>query len=669
MKLLGNYWCLITLVSLSACDARPVISGETLTLIDGGIRTSSTGAQIRKDCDLALNLAGAELADLEVQKGIATVDAVFGQYEKIIDALTPVGDVWYLRSVHPLDSVRESSNACAERVSDFYSMLALSRPLFNRISAIDVSQIDDPVEQHMVQEVVSDFRRSGVDRDDATREHIRLLKSEITAIGNLFDKNIREDVRVVKVKRSRLIGLPQDYLDSHIVDNEGFVTITTDYPDLYPVMAYAEDDDLRRELRIAARSRGYPQNVDLLQRLIKKRHDLATILGYETFADLSMANQMIGSPANAQTFLDSISEALETPVKRELAVMLARLREDYPEIEAVEVWQAAYVQNLLRKEKFALDSQELRRYFQYQRVRDGIFQLTEDLFQVDIEAWETEKWHEDVESYEIREDNKLIGRFYMDNHPRPNKYQHAAHWTLRTGIKDKQIPLSGLAQNFPKGLMEHSQVETFLHEFGHLLHNMFSGTQRWSLTAGMTMERDFVEAPSQMLEEWIWDFDTISKFAVDDLGQTIPRALVDRMSDARYFGRSTATATQIFYANLSLNYYNRNPSSFDPEGLMLELQKKYAPYPHLAGTHLYANFGHLNGYSSNYYTYQWSLAIATDLFSRFKESGLHDTEVANEYRRIVLQSAGSKPAAQFVAEFLGRDFNTDAYIKSLEDLD
>jgi thimet oligopeptidase len=331
------------------------------------------------------------------------------------------------------------------------------------------------------------------------------------------------------------------------------------------------------------------------------------------------------------------------------------------------VWQSSYIQNLLRLEDYALDSQEVRTYFQYDRVRDGIFKLTEDLFGVEIEPWDTPTWHEDVETFQIKENGQLLGRFYMDNHPRPAKYQHAAHWTLRTGIKDKQIPMSGLAQNFPKGLMEHSQVETFLHEFGHLLHNMFASTQKWSPVAGMSMERDFVEAPSQMLEEWIWDYDTLSQFAINEQGETIPKELVDKMVRARYFGRATGTATQIYYANLSLNFYNRDPESFDLDELMKELEARYAAYPHLPGTHFYANFGHLNGYSSNYYTYQWSLAIATDLFSRFEEAGLRNTEVANDYRRTVLQAAGSKPASDFVADFLGREFSTDAYIKSLQD--
>ena len=652
---------------LSSCGNNTSIDSKPSVLIEG-IRATASAEQITADCETALGEAKAAFVALEAQTGKATVERVFGQYEVMTDALTGIGDVWHLRSVHPNADVREAANTCSERQSDFLSQIGLSRPYFDRIAAIDTTELT-AVEQHMVEEALEGFRRSGVDRDAATRQKIRTLQSDITALGNEFDKNIREDVRSVQVDASELAGLPQDYIDAHPADDAGLVTITTDYPDLYPVMTYAKSDDLRKALRLKARSRGYPANKGLLEQLIAKRHELANILSFPSHAALSMDSQMIESPQNAQAFLDSIGDALKVPVKKELAVMLSRLQEDQPEAESVEVWQSGYIQNLLRLEDYKLDAQEVRTYFQYPRVRDGIFQLTEDLFDVEITPWDTPTWHEDVETFEVRDNGVLLGRFYMDNHPRPFKYQHAAHWTLRTGIKNKQIPMSGLAQNFPKGLMEHSQVETFLHEFGHLLHNMFSSTQKWSPVAGMSMERDFVEAPSQMLEEWIWDFDTLSKFAINEQGETIPRALVDKMVRARHFGRAIGTATQVYYANLSLNAYHREPSSFDLDDLTRELESKYAAYPHLPGTHFYANFGHLNGYSSNYYTYQWSLAIATDLFSKFEEGGLRNTSIANDYRRKVLEAAGSKPATEFVADFLGRQFSTEAYIKSLQDED
>ena len=299
---------------LSSCGNNTSIDSKPSVLTEG-IRATASAEQITADCETALGEAKAAFVALEAQTGKATVERVFGQYEVMTDALTGIGDVWHLRSVHPNADVREAANTCSERQSDFLSQIGLSRPYFDRIAAIDTTELS-AVERHMVEEALEGFRRSGVDRDAATRQKIRTLQSDITALGNEFDKNIREDVRSVQVDASELAGLPQDYIDAHPADDAGLVTITTDYPDLYPVMTYAKSDDLRKALRLKARSRGYPANKGLLEQLIAKRHELANVLSFPSHAALSMDSQMIESPQNAQAFLDSIGDALKVPVKK-----------------------------------------------------------------------------------------------------------------------------------------------------------------------------------------------------------------------------------------------------------------------------------------------------------------------------------------------------------------
>ena len=406
----------------------------------------------------------------------------------------------------------------------------------------------------------------------------------------------------------------------------------------------------------------------MLRELIEKRHELARLLRYNSHAAMAMDGLMIGSPAHAQAFLSEIAVAAAPPAANDMAILLQRLRQTEPQAEKVQAWQSAYLSNLVRQEDYALDALEVREYFHFDQVRAGIFQLTQDLFGVQIVPWQTDTWHADVSAWEIREQGVAIGRFYLDMHPRENKYKHAAHWTLRSGLRQRQLPLSGMATNFPTGLMEHRQVKTFLHEFGHLLHNMFSGTQDWLDISGMSMERDFVEAPSQMLEEWVWDYDTLSHFARNAQGETIPRQLVEKMNRSRHFGEAAGTAGQLFYANLSLNYYQREPDSFELLPLLQQLQAQYSPVPYVEGTHFYNNFGHLNGYSSNYYIYQWSRAISTDMFSQFRKAGPAQPATANAYRHKVLAPGGSKPAADAVADFLGRPFSTRAYREYVDQL-
>ena len=622
-------------------------------------------------CDTTLEQARVAFTALEGDTRPATLQHVFGAYDAMMIDLQQIQHVWYLTSVHPDPLVRAAAEGCIKNYTDFGASLDLSREFFQRVANIDL-QGASAAEQLMVKKRLRDFRQAGVDRDQATRDKVRSLIGDITELGTQYNKNIREDKRYVEATLDKLQGLPQDFLDAHPADERGVVRISTDYPDLFPVMKYSADDDLRRQLFIATKNIATPDNSVVLTALISKRHELATLLAYDSYASLAMDGLMIGSPRHAQTFLSEVGTAVKAPASRDMATLLARLRHIDSQAKVVQPWQASYLSNLVRREDYALDAREVREYFHFDQVQTGIFQWTQDLFGVEIVPWRTGTWHEDVTAWEIREQGKAIGRFYLDMHPRDNKYKHAAHWTLRTGLRpgsaNGQLPLSGMATNFPRGRMEHIQVETFLHEFGHLLHNMFSGTQDWLSISGMSMERDFVEAPSQMLEEWVWDYDTLRKFASNDDGQVIPRELVEKMNRARHFGEAAGTAGQIFYANLSLNYYERNPASFQLLPLLVELQARYSPFPYVEGTHFYNNFGHLNGYSSNYYIYQWSRAISTDLFSKFRSRGLDSSATAKAYRQTVLAPAGSKPAQELVADFLDRPFSTEAYTNYLNQL-
>ena len=521
----------------------------------------------------------------------------------------------------------------------------------------------------MVKRKLRDFRKSGVDKSEEIRAQIKNLNERITEIGSNFDQTIREDTRYIETTLEALDGLPTDFIASREADKNGKIKISTDYTDYFPIMQYAHNDELRRRLYVASKSIGSPSNSDNLMKLITKRHELASILGYENYAALAMDGLMMQSPSRAAKFLNELGVAVKNASKNDLAVLLERRKKINPEATEIQAWQSSYLSNLVRQESYALDAKEVRRYFHFDKVQSGIFDLTESLFGVSIVSWKTDTWHEDVTAWEIQENGSPIGRFYLDMHPREDKYKHAAHWTLRSGLKNSdQLPLSGLATNFPKDYMEHNQVETYLHEFGHLLHNMFSGTQDWLDLTGMSMERDFVEAPSQMLEEWIWDKSTLQKFATNDAGEPIPDRLINKMNAARNFTKAMGTAQQLFYSNVSLSFYSKNPEEINLIEMLKDLQKEYSPYPYVDGTYFYNNFGHLNGYSSNYYIYQWSLAIATDLFGRFKDEGLNNVAVAHDYRRKILEVAGSKPADEFIEEFLGRPFSIEAYIDLLSNL-
>jgi thimet oligopeptidase len=306
----------------------------------------------------------------------------------------------------------------------------------------------------------------------------------------------------------------------------------------------------------------------------------------------------------------------------------------------------------------------VRRYFDFAKVRAGLLDVTGRLFGLRYdEVQDAATWHEDVTAYDVRsaeEDGaELLGRIYLDLHPRPGKYSHAAQFDLVPGIADRQLAEGVLVCNFSRGLMQHSDVVTLFHEFGHLVHHVLAGRHAWARFSGVSTEWDFVEAPSQMLEEWAWDADVLQTFATDADGQPIPRELVDKMRAADEFGKGFSARVQMFYAAVS--YYLHQQVPDDLTAKVQELQGKYDLFAYIPDTHFQASFGHLEGYGSGYYTYMWSLVIAKDMFSAFDRANMFDTAVAHRYRDRILVPGGSRDAADLVTDFLGRPYDFNAF--------
>jgi len=608
------------------------------------------------------------MADLESFQGKATVDSYYKSLDSLATSLGNISSVAQsLSAIHPDAELRTAGENCAQLLSEIGTDLSLSRPIYEAVSQLDVSN-EEPDTQHSVEKALLGFRLSGVDKDEATRQRIRELNKELVNIGQTFDRNIRDDVRTLELDSVEdLAGLPQDYIDAHPPGEDGKIRITTQYPDLFPFITYSESDELRKELLTMYGNRAYPQNKEILEQLMALRFELAQLIGFSNHAELVTADKMVGSPERVAGFLEELKGYTTEANDRDYNILLERLRQDQPDAERVESWQARFITEKVRNEQFQVDSKKTREYFNYVNTRDGILTMVQDLFQVQIRPWQTETWHEDVESYELLDGDRVLGRFYLDMHPREGKYQHAAMFPFVNGIEGEQLPVAALICNFPTGtdLMQHSQVVTFLHEFGHLIHWMFAGHQDWSNVSGIATEWDFVEAPSQMLQEWVWDYETISRFAKASDGEVIPEELLNKMIAARDFGLGMATRRQLSLAAMSLNLYNDDPANIDLDELIPRMSREYTHFEAIPGTHFYANFGHLNGYSAIYYTYQWSLAIATDMFTRFEDQGLRNVEVAGAYRDIVLGSGGTQPASELVTEFLGREISFKPYADRL----
>ena len=554
----------------------------------------------------------------------------------------------------------------AEALSTEYS---LNRGLYDALAAIDLTGADAET-RYYVEKTLRDFRLAGVDKDEATRTKIKALRDSLVQISQEFERNIRSGKRSITAgSAAELDGLPADYIERHKPGADGKITLTTDYPDAIPLFSYAKNEDLRKRMYMEYNNRAYPANLATLQHLIRKRAELAQLLAYPDYADYITADKMVGSEKSAAAFIDQIVSASGPRAETEYKVLLDRKRKDVPDASVVNAWESNYYQELVKKSEYNFDAQNVRPYFPYDRVKQGVLDVTATLFGVQFKrAKDAPVWDPSVECFDVFDGGKLAGRFYLDMHPRADKYTHAAQFAVRTGVTGRQIPEAALICNFPggvagdPGLMEHGDVRTFFHEFGHLLHSMFAGRHTWVGIGGIRTEQDFVEAPSQMLEEWTWDATVLATFAKHyQTGATIPAELVRQMKRANDYGKGLQVRRQMVYAQVSLSCYSRDPATLDTDALAREVTQRYQPFPFVEGTHFQCAFGHLDGYSAVYYTYMWSLVIAKDMFSQFDRKNLLAPGVAKKYREMVLAPGGSAPAAKLVEGFLGRPFNNKAW--------
>ena len=663
-------WAVIALSLIAGCsqdkpapDAELPVRYVTLDLAD-----ISTADALSARCTEEEAKFRDHFATLETYTGPATVDGFYRSLDSLNSSLTTISaHASSLSGVHPDEALRKAGEECEQMLAKVFTDMGLSRGLYEAVSRIPLDGVDDAT-RHSVEKSLLSFRLSGVDRSEEARERIRELNDEILTVGQEFDRNIREDVRYLELDSVEdLQGLPDDYIASHAPNADGKILISTQYPDVFPFFEYADDHDLRKAMSLQYNQRGYPQNEPVLRKLIELRYELAQQIGFNNFAELVTADKMSGSPERVREFLDELNSYTKDVQDREYEILLERLREDIPDAERLESWQRSYISSKVQREQFAVDSKVTRQYFGYNDTLDGILTLVEGLFGLRIEPWETDTWHEDVLAYELFEGDELLGRFYLDMHPREGKFQHAAMFPFVNGIKGRQLPVAALICNFPEGdeRMQFSQVVTFLHEFGHLIHWQLAGHHEWDNISGIATEWDFVEAPSQMLQEWVWDYATVSRFARNPDGEVLPEDLHARMVAARDFGIGMQTRGQLAYADLSLSIYDRPPAEVDFDALADEITRKFRPFEPLEDGHYWAAFGHLNGYSAIYYTYQWSLAIATDMFTVFQENGLNNIEIARAYRDKVLAKGGSAPAESLVTDFLGRDISFEPYADRL----
>ena len=468
----------------------------------------------------------------------------------------------------------------------------------------------------------------------------------------------------------------------------GEVVITTDSPEMSPVMSYAGSAALRRRLYLAYNDRGYPANKQVLLDLLQAREEMAELLGFRTWADLATVDQMMGSAENMRRFLDEVEEAARGTALREWAELEAFVREREPAALPLSLSDARFWEEQFRRARYDFDSQSVRPYFPYEQVEAGILATAGKLFGVRFaRKVGAPVWDPAVKVFDVFEDSETqvsearpgapdtepTGRIYLDMHPREGKSKWFSEGSLVGGVRGQQVPEASLVCNFPEpqrnkqnpeifddaGLMQYADVVTYFHEFGHLMHEVLGGRQRWAGQSGIATEGDFVEVPSQMLEEFFEDADLLRTFARHvETGEPIPYETVARMTKASAHGRALSTLTQVMYATYSMETHDRRAAALDLDMLLRDGYDRFSKYEFVDGNRMYAAFTHLVGYTSNYYTYLYDKVLALEFFRQFVQADGADMlngATGARYRREVLEPGGSKPARALVKAFLGRE--------------
>src|SRR5215213_1650 len=480
MRRISFLFLILVIIALSALTGNAAARKADDAPFWTGMPDAATFTKMQEE---RLTKAQQLLDQILAFKGKRTLANTLKPYDEVLIHLDAAGSqAGLIQEVHPDAALRDAAEKASQKTQAFSTDLSLNRAVYDALSALDLKGADEAT-RYYVEKTLRDFRLAGVDKDEATRKRIKALRDELVLIGQEFARNIRDDKRtVIANDASELEGLPADYIARHKPGPDGKITLTIDYPDSLPVFSYAKNEGLRKRMYMEYNNRAFPQNMAVLDRLVAKRHELANLLGFKNWADYITADKMVGSAKNASDFIDRIVDASGAKAASEYQTLLKRKQKDVAGAQGVNAWEASYYSELVRKADYDFDSQSVRPYFQYSRVKQGVLDITSKLFGVQFrEIKGAPVWHPSVEAYEMLEGGKLVGRFYLDMHPRENKFNHAAEFPVRTGVRGRQIPEAVLVCNFPggdandPGLMEHDDVETFFHEFGHLLHELFAG--------------------------------------------------------------------------------------------------------------------------------------------------------------------------------------------------
>jgi Zn-dependent oligopeptidase len=655
-----------------AAPPNPFLVGLNEALPYGDI----TAEHVTEYAEIILQRSEEQLAALKAvsdptfENTVIPFDDVSGEISKCMS------NSWMLYWVSPDEATRKAGIEAYQKLETWSLGLYSDKALFAQVKAVASAGGLAPVEDKLVADLILGMQQTGVELSTEDQAQFKTLSEEITALTSEYSTNMNTHGLVLELDAEGAMGIPEGVLNRYQAE-DGTYSIPIISANAGPVVNNAVSEDTRKSFTMLYQNRAADKNLAILDQLVAKRHALAQLMGYETYADYTLSAKMAETPENVWNFLNGLAEATSDKAAQDLDKLKAYRSEtsDISAAEPLEPWNLGYTHNELLKSQYGVDPEEVRKYLPLAPVLTGMMEIYQQLLGLEFRpVTNPSVWHDSVEMYEVYENDALVGRFYLDMFPRPNKESHFYGVPLTPGNQRAdgyEIPVAMLLGNFTPpsedrpSLVSHGELSTLFHEFGHIAASM-SFTGKYAGQNGSM--RDFGEAMSQIFENWIWDYDILKTFAMHyETGEVLPEETFQNMLDAKNLISGINAQRGQERAMYDMVLYNK----YDPENpvptdqIWRDLTAKFVYSTYIDGTHKQAAWIHINTHPTYYYGYLWSRVYAQDMFTQFEENGLLDTETGTRYRKLILANGTQRPILEAVEEFIGRAPSNDAYIKSL----
>jgi thimet oligopeptidase len=668
----------ITIVFLASCAHEQTKKGNELQLIRSefapGELIGLCNAAMKRTDDLLSHYVSQDIKSVTFQNTILGIEQAMTNFSDESNSLS------FMQYVSPNEKLRAESAECESKSNQYIITFLARRDIYKLFKHFSSGKFfpKAPVDQRLILEYVKEFEISGLKLSDEILEKSKTLKKQLTELETQFAANLNNDTSFVEFTEEELENCPKRFIERLKKSKDGKFIVTTKLSDYKVLMETASNEETRKRMLFTYSNMAADKNVKLLETALSLRQEISHLMGYKNWADYRTKVKMAKNSAKVFSFLNELKGKLSQGRKHDFEELLKIKRETQPGANDIKEWDWYYYPFLLKKRNYNLDEEMIREYFPAEVVLNGMFKIYSQLLGVKfVEIKSFKSWSPDVKLFETREakTGDLLAYFYMDFYPRDGKYGHFAAFTLLEGRKlgDKYSPpVSAIVGNFSPptqdrpALLNHEEVETIFHEFGHIMHQTLTRAP-YAFLAGTRVARDFVEAPSQMMEEWTWVPEMLENVSghYKDHSKKIPRALVEKMIEGRKSQRSAFYSRQLALAMTDM-MYNSAAGPIDTTAVIRNIFKTIWGVTPIEGGHFQSQWGHLmGGYDAGYYGYLWSKVYAVDMYSKFEKEGLLNTKVGTLYRKTILETGNTEEPMDLLKKFLGRNPNSKAFFKNL----